>query len=373
MDLTEPVQLNKAAESVAKGGGLFVPYEGQAEPFKEVMVVLQIAEQGIAVPGTVVNIPPGGGGFYVHFKDGDEFEVLKGLLPAYEAPATPPPAAAPVVADDPPKADDPMAPTEEPSTLGTDIADDDLPDWLKEGIESMGDELPEITPEDTGESREEAPAPESSSSEEDEDIPEWLRDGIQSLSEDEQDEAEWEEHPGDGDEPSGFEGQEEVPEGAAPGKPEGPERPKPAWEILDPTSDEPIHSQVRKLSLAEKLKIARTANRPVRELLIRDTEKRLHAEVIRNPKITDEEIMEYTAIPSLSPLVLEWVSKQPKHMRRRGVMLNLVQNPMTPPDTARKLLPKLSQQELLRISRSSRVRQVISRAAKKMLMQKGVL
>ncbi len=150
-------------------------------------------------------------------------------------------------------------------------------------------------------------------------------------------------------------------------------RPTPAWELIDPSSSEPIHAQVRRLSLAEKLKVARTATRPVRELLIRDSEKRIHAEVLRNPKVTDEEIMQYTGMPNLSPRVLDWVAAQPKYMRRRAVLLNIVQNPMTPPDTAKKLLSRLNDHELLRLQRSSKVREAVSRAAKKILMRKGVL
>ena len=153
----------------------------------------------------------------------------------------------------------------------------------------------------------------------------------------------------------------------------GANRPTPAWELIDPSSSEPIHAQVRRLSLAEKLKVARTATRPVRELLIRDSEKRIHAEVLRNPKVTDEEIMQYTAMPNLSPRVLDWVAGQPRYMRRRAVLLNIVQNPMTPPDTAKKLLSRLNDHELLRLQRSSKVREAVSRAAKKMLMRKGVL
>jgi hypothetical protein len=187
----------------------------------------------------------------------------------------------------------------------------------------------------------------------------------------------WLGDPGDepGDETPAQEVEPEVAtsEGANDEQEETAARPTPAWELIDPSSSEPIHSQVRKLTLAEKLKVARTATRPVRELLIRDPEKRIHSEVMRNPKVTDEEIMVYTAMPNLSPRVLDWVSNQQKYMRRRAVMLNIVQNPMTPPDTAKKLLSRLNDNELLRITRSSKVREVVSRAAKKILMRKGVL
>ena len=184
---------------------------------------------------------------------------------------------------------------------------------------------------------------------------------------------EWLGEPGEEDEESAREPEEESGEAKPEEEEEAAARPTPAWELIDPSSSEPIHAQVRRLTLAEKLKVARTATRPVRELLIRDSEKRIHAEVMRNPKVTEEEIMVYTAMPNLSPRVLDWVSNQQKYMRRRAVMLNIVQNPMTPPDTAKKLLSRLNDHELLRITRSSKVREVISRAAKKILMRKGVL
>jgi len=253
--------------SLNGGGGAFVAAHQLPALFEEVSVCLSIGDVEHTAVGTVVNLPSGSGGFYVHFQDA---AVISELLKSVEA--------------------------------------------FLQGIQEKDSNEATVAHGET--------APDA------------------------------QEEPNDG---------------------EGRERATPAWDLIDPTSSEPIHAQVRKLSLAEKLKVARTATRPVRELLIRASEKRIHAEVLRNPKVTDDEIMQYTAMPNLSPRVLDWVSNQPKHMRRRAVMLNVVQNPMTPPDTAKKLLSRLNDHELLRITRSSKVREVVSRAAKKILMRKGVL
>ena len=255
------------ARSLQDAGGVLVPTSASVNLFDTVVVWFNGRAGEKTLEGTVVNIPPGGGGFYAHFEQGPELDSLREWLG-------------------------------DPGDSG--LQEDPVEETITKPSEENHEE-PEQSDEETV------------------------------------------------------------------------ARPTPAWELIDPSSSEPIHSQVRKLTLAEKLKVARTATRPVRELLIRDSEKRIHAEVMRNPKVTDEEIMVYTGMPNLSPRVLDWVSNQQKYMRRRAVMLNIVQNPMTPPDTAKKLLSRLNDHELLRITRSSKVREVVSRAAKKILMRKGVL
>ncbi len=149
--------------------------------------------------------------------------------------------------------------------------------------------------------------------------------------------------------------------------------PKAVWELIDATSTVPLHVQLRELSTQDKIRLARHATRPVRTLLIRDSEKRIHAEVIQNPRVTDEELIEYTADAGLSPTALRWVANQRRLVRVHGIMMNLVLNPQTPPDIALSLLATLPQPDLLRVARSTRVREPIMRAAKRKLMESGVL
>jgi hypothetical protein len=145
----------------------------------------------------------------------------------------------------------------------------------------------------------------------------------------------------------------------------------PVWQLVDTTSDTPIPHQVRALSLKDKLRLARQASRPVRQILIRDVEKNIHVQVVRNPKMSDQEILEFSAMASLSSLALRWIGEQGRHVRNKRVAMNLVTNPSTPPDLAKKLLAGMSVSVLKRVARSTRAREPIRRAAKKKLMDSG--
>lgn len=145
------------------------------------------------------------------------------------------------------------------------------------------------------------------------------------------------------------------------------------WQLIDPTLDVPLRRQVGALAVKDRLRLAKQANRPVRNILIRDVEKRVHVSVLKNPKITDDEIYEYTSIPTLSPNALRWVASQPKYARRPEIRMNLIMNPAMPKDTAVKLMTTLNAGQLRRIMRSPKARESIQRVARKKLMNLGVL
>lgn len=145
------------------------------------------------------------------------------------------------------------------------------------------------------------------------------------------------------------------------------------WDMIDPGSPIPLHKQISELSTPEKVRLARHATKPIREILIRDNDGRVHVEVIKNPKVTQMEILEYTRIPRLSPDALRWVASQKRHMRSPMLVVNLVSNPQTPMDLAARLVLTLPEKELMRVSRNGNIREPVTRAAKKKLMQSGVI
>ena len=148
---------------------------------------------------------------------------------------------------------------------------------------------------------------------------------------------------------------------------------RPAWELLDMGSSVPLHQQLKDLTVAERLKLARVATRPVRAILIRDNEKRIHLAVVKNPKVTLDEIREWTSLPGIAPGALKWIARQAEFCRNNQIQLNMVKNPGCPQDVAMKMMSLLPISEVLKISRSSMVRQSIQRAAKKKVMDKGLV
>jgi len=109
----------------------------------------------------------------------------------------------------------------------------------------------------------------------------------------------------------------------------------------------------------------------VRAILVRDSEKRVHLQVVKNPKVTDDEIVEYSGIANLSPGALRWIATQKKYTRRLNVRMNLILNRNTPQDAALRLMNGLSSANLRRVMLSSKAREPLQRAARKKLMQDG--
>jgi hypothetical protein len=139
------------------------------------------------------------------------------------------------------------------------------------------------------------------------------------------------------------------------------------WGMLDLFGEVDVVAQIREMTLREKIELAKIGGREAREVLVRDVEKRLHLEVLKNPGITDEEVGEFSAIPTLSPGALKWLARQPRHIRRRNVLMNILTNPGTPSTSAISLLKRLPRPEIVRIGKSSgRVRDAVARAARRL-------
>ncbi|MBT9558507.1 MAG: hypothetical protein IV100_20900 [Myxococcales bacterium] len=159
---------------------------------------------------------------------------------------------------------------------------------------------------------------------------------------------------------------------SAPGT-EARERLKSVFNLLDPASTVPLHRQIGALTVGERIRLARVATRPVRKVLIRDVEKQLHLVVMTNPKTSDAELEEWSAMPAVSAEALRWISNQKRLISRPIFQMNLVQNPSTPQEIALRLIAVLPISELHRIMRSTKVRETLRKAAKKRLTDTGNL
>ncbi len=127
------------------------------------------------------------------------------------------------------------------------------------------------------------------------------------------------------------------------------------------------YQRIRKLPMVEKQKLARKANKTIRGLLIRDHQKPLHILVIKNPKVTLDEVVEYSRMPGLSAEALKYVAQNRTWISNRTVTFNVVKNPSTPVTIAIGLLSKLGPSEQRQIAKSSSIRVPITIAARKIL------
>ncbi len=130
---------------------------------------------------------------------------------------------------------------------------------------------------------------------------------------------------------------------------------------------EDIRTQIANAGLPEKMKLAMFGSAIARGLLIRDANKLIQQSVLKNPKLTGQEVEAFANNPNISEQVLRLIADSRVHMKSSAVKLAMVQNPKTPIDIALKWIRYLQKPEIKEISKSRNVSQVVSTAAKRLL------
>lgn len=131
-----------------------------------------------------------------------------------------------------------------------------------------------------------------------------------------------------------------------------------------------LYKRINELSIREKRALARQGGKTARTLLIKDSNKTLHMFVIMNPKLSLEEVEEYSKLPGLSAEAIRHISKNRTWMASRTLVFNLVRNPATPVDIAVGLLPRLGTSEWRVLTNTSSIRAAIAAGARKLLFNK---
>ncbi len=127
---------------------------------------------------------------------------------------------------------------------------------------------------------------------------------------------------------------------------------------------------IEKMSVVEKVRLAILGNQEARNLLIHDPNKVIGLAVLRNPKITETEIIFYAQLRNIPEDVLWEISKHRSWIKNYHVKLALVSNPKTPLALAIKLLDHLHDRDLQNLSRSKNVSFVLSRSALRLLFKR---
>ncbi len=131
---------------------------------------------------------------------------------------------------------------------------------------------------------------------------------------------------------------DELREADAPGEPR--ERAQSSWD------------RVRDLSQMEKILLAAKADRSERALLLQDNDPRVLLSVLRNPRLTVDEVVRIAKSSFLTYQIADVIGKAGQWMASLDVRLALVHNPKTPPAFALRILPSLPVAEVRTIART---------------------
>jgi hypothetical protein len=134
-----------------------------------------------------------------------------------------------------------------------------------------------------------------------------------------------------------------------------------------------IYALIQKMTIFQKIQLARLGNKEARGLLVRDRNKLVALAAITSPKLSENEVAGIAQSRSVSDEVLRMISVNSQWTRNYQVKLALVTNPRCPLAQAVKFVNYLQDKDLRAIMKSKDVSTPIATHARRVLMKKGKL
>jgi hypothetical protein len=142
-----------------------------------------------------------------------------------------------------------------------------------------------------------------------------------------------------------------------------------AGEERDSAARQNILDRIRSLSRTEKLFLAAKADRVERAFLVQDTDPQILGALLRNPRITIEEVVRIAKSSHLIYQTVDVIMKTGQWFNNLDVRVALIHNPKTPPQIALRILPTLPESEVRAISRGDATSMALKTAALRRLQQ----
>ena len=133
---------------------------------------------------------------------------------------------------------------------------------------------------------------------------------------------------------------------------------------------ENLVQKINQMDTDEKIKLAITGNKEVRTILICDTDRTVAVAVLKNPHLSDIEVILIAQSRTVDEEVLREIGTSRKWARIYQVKVTLVNNPKTPSHIALNFIRHLRARELQALVRNKNVLGVVAYTAKKIVQEK---
>ena len=120
------------------------------------------------------------------------------------------------------------------------------------------------------------------------------------------------------------------------------------------------------MTTRDRMKLAMKGDREARSILIRDANKVVSSAVINNPRITDHEVENISAMRTVADEVLRLIALNRTWARSYPIIHNLARNPRTPIPTAMNILPRIRTKDLHNLTQNRNVSEAVRRQAQRL-------
>ena len=121
--------------------------------------------------------------------------------------------------------------------------------------------------------------------------------------------------------------------------------------------------RIRQMNVSQKMRLAASATRGERQILLRDGSPQVLMGLLANPRIEDKEVLALAKNSSASSGVLQRIAKDRRWSGNYDIRLALVKNPQTPTPLALRMLEMLRERDLRMLAKTGAVREAIRGAA----------
>ncbi|MBW6508937.1 MAG: hypothetical protein K0A94_05260 [Desulfuromonadales bacterium] len=130
------------------------------------------------------------------------------------------------------------------------------------------------------------------------------------------------------------------------------------------------YQQLQEMTVNEKIKMALTGDKEWRTLLIREANKQINTGVLRNPRITEGEVLAVAQNRSSSEELIRVILLNREWVKLYDMKKALVHHPRTPVQQAMRMMNFLSERDIKELAISRNVTQPIINNARRMLTTK---
>ncbi len=130
-----------------------------------------------------------------------------------------------------------------------------------------------------------------------------------------------------------------------------------------PTERVSLIRRIMFMNVKDRMKLAMKGDREARGILVRDSNKIVCSAVVKNPRITEQEIEYISAMRTVAHEVLRLIAMNRSWARSYSIIHNLARNPRTPIPTAMNILPRIRTKDLNQIIQNRNVSETVRRQA----------
>lgn len=126
-----------------------------------------------------------------------------------------------------------------------------------------------------------------------------------------------------------------------------------------------MYRMILEMKMGQKLKLALTGNKSAREILVKDSNRLVSSAVLKNPRVTEDEVLKVANSKGASEDLLRNIGRNKEWLKNYNVRLGMIANPKTPLTISMKLLDTLNEKDLAKVAKSKNIASVLASTARR--------